>query len=133
MSTTPLRIVIADDEVDMRDYLLKMLPRLGHLVVAVAADGNQLVAECRRTQPDLIITDLKMPHRDGLSAVEEIWRERAVPVIFISAYPQELADSAVARSPLTTVLVKPIKRADLEVILLRVAASDPDPGTSAAD
>ncbi|MDP1798750.1 MAG: response regulator [Planctomycetaceae bacterium] len=130
MSTAPLRIAIADDEVDMRDYLLKMLPRLGHLVVAVAADGNQLVAECQRTLPDLIITDLKMPHRDGLSAVEEIWRGRAVPVIFISAYPQELADSAVSKSPLTTVLVKPIKRADLEPILRRAASSQPKPNSS---
>ncbi|MBI1349319.1 response regulator [bacterium] len=122
MSSPPLRIAIADDEVDMRDYLTKMLPRLGHLVVAVAADGNQLIAECQRTQPDLIITDLKMPQRDGLSAVEEIWRQRTVPVIFISAYPQELAGSAVAQSPLISVLVKPIKKADLEPLLQKLAA-----------
>lgn len=114
MSNQPLRIAIADDEVDMRDFLCKMLPRLGHEVVAVAADGEQLVSECRRTTPDLIITDLKMPHRDGLSAVEELRRERTVPVIFISAYPQELSGTPVAQSSRTTVLVKPVKRADLE-------------------
>ena len=35
----PLRIVVADDEPDMRDYFQKSLARLGHTVVAVAADG----------------------------------------------------------------------------------------------
>jgi response regulator NasT len=119
MSQSALRIAIADDEVDMRDFLCKILPRLGHQVVAVAQNGDELLAECRRTSPDLIITDLKMPNRDGLSAVEELWRERLVPVIFVSAYPQELTGSALAQSPLTTVLVKPVKTADLAPAILR--------------
>jgi CheY-like chemotaxis protein len=125
MSTPPLRIAVADDEVDMRDFLCKMLPRLGHEVVVVAADGEALLTECRRTLPDLNITDLKMPHRDGLSAVEELRRERSVPVIFISAYPQELAGNATAQSAHTTVLVKPVKRADLEPAIDAVCAGAP--------
>lgn len=120
MPGSSLRIVIADDEVDMRDFLVKVLPRLGHEVVAAAADGDELVAACRRTHPDLIITDLKMPHRDGLSAVEELWQECSTPVIFISAYPQELAESKIARSPLMSLLIKPIKTADLDPAIRHV-------------
>jgi CheY-like chemotaxis protein len=39
----PLRIVVADDEPDMRDYFLKILPRIGHQVVAAAQNGRELV------------------------------------------------------------------------------------------
>uniref|UniRef100_A0A7C2JYE0 Response regulator n=1 Tax=Schlesneria paludicola TaxID=360056 RepID=A0A7C2JYE0_9PLAN len=127
MSIAPLRIVVADDEVDMRDFLSKVLPRLGYQVVAVAADGNQLLAECRRTMPDLIITDLKMPNRDGLSAVEELWRDRSIPVVFISAFPQELAESPLAKSPLTTLLVKPVKKADLKPAIELILRRGPSP------
>lgn len=125
MSASPLRIVIADDEVDMRDFLGKVLPRLGHEVVASAADGDELVAACRHTHPDLIITDLKMPHRDGLSAIIELWKECSTPVIFISAYPQELADSPIADSPLMSLLVKPVKTIDLEPAIRN--ATEPPP------
>jgi AmiR/NasT family two-component response regulator len=59
VSKKTLRIVIADDEVDMRDYLQKVLPRLGHLVVGVAENGIQLADESRKMLPDLVITDLK--------------------------------------------------------------------------
>lgn len=123
MATPPLRIAIADDEVDMRDYLCRMLPRLGHEVVAVAADGDQLIAACRQHLPDLIITDVKMPNRDGLSAVEELWHESSTPVIFISAYPQELAGHAFTPEEHAITLVKPIKRSDLEPAIARVMTS----------
>lgn len=114
------RIAIADDEVDMRDFLRKVLVRMGHDVVVSAENGQQLVTECRRTNPELIITDFKMPERDGLSAIEELWQQHPVPVIFISAYPDELARSSILQSPLTTVLVKPIKKVDLEPAIDRV-------------
>ena len=42
-----LRIAIADDEPDMRDYFQQVLPRLGHTVVAVAQNGRELVDLCR--------------------------------------------------------------------------------------
>jgi response regulator NasT len=45
--TEPLRIAVADDEPDMRDYFARILPRLGHQVVASAANGEELVARCR--------------------------------------------------------------------------------------
>lgn len=119
MLSKSLRIAIADDEVDMRDFLCKVLPHLGYEVVAVAGDGNQLMDECRRTCPDLVITDIKMPHRDGLSAIEELWRDRKVPVIFISAYPQEMSGWLAHEPQLTTVLTKPVKRSDLELAILQ--------------
>ena len=53
-----LRIAIADDEPDMRDYFQEVLPRMGHTVVALAQNGRELVDLCRATNPDLVITCL---------------------------------------------------------------------------
>ena len=46
-----LRIAVADDELDMRDYFKKSLPRLGHQVVAVAQNGRELVEQCKALPP----------------------------------------------------------------------------------
>src|SRR5207244_6800571 len=81
-----LRIAVADDEPDMRDYFKKSLPRLGHQVVAVAQTGRELVELCRATTPDLVITDIRMPELDGIDAAAQLYRERPIPVILVSAF-----------------------------------------------
>jgi len=109
-----LRIAVADDEADMRDFYSKMLPHLGHDVVSVAETGIELIENCRKKQPDLIITDIKMPDRDGLDAVKEITRDTPIPVILVSAYhDQEFIDRSL-REQVLAFLVKPINAADLE-------------------
>ena len=85
MSRT-LKIAVADDERDMRDYFQQILPILGHEVVAVAASGAELVELYRKTRPDLVITDIKMPDMDGIDAATQIYRNAAIPVILVSAY-----------------------------------------------
>lgn len=108
-----LRIVIADDEPDMRDYFQQVLPRLGHTVVAAAQDGRDLVELCRAEQPDLIITDIKMPKMDGIEAAVQIYKDRPIPVILVSAHQD---GSLVERAEMDLVmayLVKPIKQGDL--------------------
>lgn len=101
----PLRIVVADDERDMRDYLKKILPLLGHEVVGVARTGDELVAACARSSPDLVITDITMPGLDGLAAIDRIG---SLPVVVVSG------KARVARDGAHTYLIKPIKRAHLE-------------------
>lgn len=114
MSDPGLRVVVADDEPDMRDYFRKILPRLGHRVVGVAQDGRELVDQVRTLKPDLVITDIKMPEMDGIEAASRIAEEFAVPVILVSAYHDpELIHRAVA-DHILGYLVKPIKQADLE-------------------
>ncbi len=80
-----LKIVVADDEPNMREYLRELLPRLGHEVVPVA-DGRQLIEMCHLVAPDLVITDIRMGDVDGLDAAEAINRQREVPVILVSAH-----------------------------------------------
>jgi response regulator NasT len=109
-----LRIVVADDEPDMRDYFRKCLTRLGHQVVGVAQNGRELVEMCRGLQPDLVITDIKMPEMDGIDAASCIYKEKPVPVILVSAFHDPELITRAEADHILGYLVKPIKQADLE-------------------
>ena len=112
--TQPLRIAVADDEPDMRDYFTKMLPRLGHKVVGAASNGRELVELCRATRPDLVITDIKMPDMDGIDAAVRIYQEEPVPIILVSAYHDAALIRRAEADHIMGYLVKPLKQADLE-------------------
>ena len=109
-----LRIAIADDEPDMRDYFQEVLPRMGHTVVALAQNGRELVDLCRATNPDLVITDIKMPDMDGIDAANKIYQERPVPVILVSAHHDANLIQRAETDHIMGYLVKPIKQADLK-------------------
>jgi AmiR/NasT family two-component response regulator len=110
----PLRIAIADDELDMREYLQEMLSRLGHQVVVVAETGRQLVEGCRTQRPHLVISDVKMPDMDGIDAAAQIYKDGPIPVILVSAYHDDTLLERAQEDHILAYLVKPIKGADLE-------------------
>ncbi|MCC6416857.1 MAG: response regulator [Gemmataceae bacterium] len=112
-----LRIAVADDEPDMRDYFRKILPRLGHQVVAVAENGRDLIEQCRTATPDLVLTDIKMPEMDGIDAARSIYAERPVPVVLVSAYHDSDLIARAEADHVMGYLVKPIKQADLEPVM----------------
>jgi response regulator NasT len=112
--TRALRIAVADDEPDMRDYFRTILPLLGHEVVAAAGDGRELVERCRALRPDLVITDIKMPDMDGIDAAGRIYRDGPVPVILVSAYHDPEFIRRAEADHILAYLVKPIKQSDLE-------------------
>lgn len=113
--TRTLRIAVADDEPDMQDYFRTVLPRLGHTVSCVAADGRALVEHCQTDRPDLVITDIKMPDMDGIEAAERLNRNAGtpVPVILVSAHhePEDIARASADH--IFGYLIKPIQQADL--------------------
>jgi AmiR/NasT family two-component response regulator len=115
--TQPLRVVVADDEPDMRDYFQKALPRLGHQVIGAAQNGRELVELCRALRPDLVVTDIKMPELDGIDAAARIYQERPVPVILVSAYHDAGLIARAEADHILGYLVKPIKQADLGPVI----------------
>lgn len=115
-----LRIAIADDERDIRDFLARMLPYLGHEVVCVAENGRQLADRCIASPPDLVITDVRMPQLDGISAAAEIAQHHRIPLIILSARPFEPDIPALHEVPAVVQLVKPISRSDLQQAIERV-------------
>jgi response regulator NasT len=109
-----LRILVADDEADMREYFRKMIPLLGHELAGAAETGRQLVDLAREHQPDLVITDIRMPDMDGIEAAEHLSRDRPMPVILVSAYHDAQYIERAQADHILAYLVKPIKKVDLE-------------------
>jgi response regulator NasT len=101
----------------MRDYFRKILPRLGHQVVAAARTGRELVELCLAQHPDLVITDIKMPDMDGIDAATELYRDMPVPVILVSAYHDASLIERAEADHIMGYLVKPIKQADLGPVI----------------
>jgi response regulator NasT len=87
---------------------------LGHRVVVNAANGEELLIQCRAARPDLVITDIKMPDMDGIDAAMHLYRETPVPVILVSAYHDPELIRRAEADHIMAYLVKPIKQADLE-------------------
>ena len=84
-------IVVADDDVDIRDLVEFKLRTLGHRIVTVA-DGTSAIDACRAARPDLAVLDVMMPGLTGLEAVREMRRAPElsdIPVILLTARAQQ--------------------------------------------
>lgn len=110
-----LRIVVADDEPHTCEYFRTILDPLGHEVVATASNGRELVEQCRQHHPDLVISDIKMPLMDGIQAAGEIYHDRPVPVILVSAFHDPQFIEQAEGDHILAYLVKPVKEADVEM------------------
>jgi AmiR/NasT family two-component response regulator len=108
-----LRIAIADDEPRMREFFRKALERSGHHVVVEAADGRELVEQCRQAAPDLVITDIAMPGMDGLEALEELNHRQPLPLILVSAHHTDEFIDRARQNHVLAYLIKPITDTDL--------------------
>jgi len=85
------RILVADDDVDIRELVEFKLSTLGHDVVAVA-DGAAAIEACQASRPDLAVLDVMMPGVSGLDAIRAIRADPALadlPVILLTARAQE--------------------------------------------
>ncbi len=80
------RILLADDNADMRNYISRLLA--GTYAVTTAANGAEAFAAARDAPPDLILTDIMMPIVDGYGLLRQVRaddRTKHIPVIFVSA------------------------------------------------
>ncbi|MDA2808465.1 response regulator [Nocardiopsis suaedae] len=68
-----IRVVVAEDQWAVRSGLVMILDGApGIAVVAEAADGEEAVAAVRRTRPDVVLMDVRMPRKDGIAATREL-------------------------------------------------------------
>jgi len=108
-----LRVLVADDDPIIRLDLKQMLANLGYEVVAEAGDGNEAVLLARSVKPDVCVLDVRMPERDGISAVAELVAEGISAAIVLTAYnDQELVQKATDAGAFAY-LIKPFKPQDL--------------------
>jgi DNA-binding NarL/FixJ family response regulator len=89
-SVPATRVVVADDDVLLREGLASLLERSGFDVVDQAGDGEAAVRACREHEPDLLLTDIRMPPTntmEGLDAARTIREEYPdIGVLVLSAY-----------------------------------------------
>ena len=88
MSITMSRILIVDDEENIRNIIKKYAVFEGYSVTE-AANGMDAVERCRNEKFDIIIMDIMMPELDGFSACREIRKFTDTPVIMLSARGEE--------------------------------------------
>ncbi|MCL6503140.1 MAG: response regulator [Pirellulales bacterium] len=112
--TEPLRVALADDEPLIRRWLEETFRDMGHLVVASAANGRELVEACLTLRPTLVVSDIRMPVLDGIEAALAIARDAPAPIILVSAYHDEDLIARATASQVMGYLIKPIERPDLE-------------------
>ncbi|MGA8257156.1 MAG: response regulator [Nocardioides sp.] len=85
------RIVVADDDTDIRELVEFKLSSMGHEIVAVG-DGAAAYEACRVERPDLAVLDVMMPGTSGLEAIKMLRADpdlRHLPVILLTARAQE--------------------------------------------
>jgi signal transduction histidine kinase len=80
------RVLLVDDNADMRLYIVRLLEP--HWDVDVAADGIEALERMHELRPDLVLSDLMMPRADGFALLRAIRADpsiRSIPVVFLSA------------------------------------------------
>lgn len=115
-------VLIADDNADMREYLINLMQTAGYRVSAVT-DGQQALDAVRADGPDLVVSDVMMPRLNGLQLVAALRndpRTAAVPVLLLSARAGQEASIEGLQAGADDYLVKPFAAAEL---LARVRAN----------
>jgi signal transduction histidine kinase len=108
------RILVVDDNADMRAYLLRLLQ--GRWQVETTPDGVAALERIREHAPDLILADVMMPHLNGLELLRQLRNEAAtaqIPVLLLSARAGEEASVGGLRAGADDYLVKPFSRHEL--------------------
>lgn len=89
---TGLRVVLAEDDVLLREGLASLLAHSGYEVAGQASDGTRLLALAREVRPDLVVTDIRMPPThttEGLEAARVIRQELPhTAILVLSAYAE---------------------------------------------
>ena len=81
------KILVVDDETDIRETIRGRLIREGYEVVT-AADGDEALVKFQQTKPDIVLLDLMMPKRNGFEVLHEIrtsYTDKWRPIIIVSA------------------------------------------------
>lgn len=96
------RILVVDDEPDLRFLLRRVFEAAGHEVLE-AANGSDALATVRRSPPDLVVTDVMMPVMNGTELIRRMRGDptmRGIPIVAVSGHGHLAADAdAVVAKP----------------------------------
>ena len=120
------RIMLVDDEEEVRKAIIRQMDweQLGFTVVGDAENGEDALEKMEQSEPDVVITDIRMPYMDGLTLTARI-REKypSVKILIFSGYDDfEYAQRAIKLN-VTEYILKPVNGQELAQILGRVKNS----------
>jgi CheY-like chemotaxis protein len=119
----PRKVLLIDDEALVRDELGGLLEDEGY-ELTTASDGDEGLARFRSEAPDMVITDVRMPRRDGLSVAMTIRQEAPkTPVTVITGHGNESMVLDALRAGVTDFIKKPVRFEDLSTALERMEAA----------
>jgi CheY-like chemotaxis protein len=117
---TALRILLVEDDANIRAVLAEVLESLGHSVCGTAATESEAVIAAVKCMPDLMIVDIGLASGNGVAAVARILQSGHVPHLFMTGVrPEYVANGA-------PVLKKPFSEADL-VLAIETALKPSQP------
>src|ERR671925_418647 len=128
------RILVVDDDADIRGLVRELLERRG-FAVTEATDGRQALQQLYDDRPDLVVLDVGMPGMDGWTTLERIRELSNVPVVMLTARAGELEKTRGLRGGADDYVTKPFGRQELlarvEALLRRPRARTEGPSTYA--
>jgi response regulator NasT len=109
-TSCPVKVVVVEDDPTVRTFLKETLAtNPAYTLVGEATTGTDMVRTVLELDPDVVIFDIHLPHQDGLSALRQIYQERIVAAVAITAdRDQDLVRRAVEEHVLAY-LVKPVE------------------------
>ena len=110
------KILVADDEADMRSLLSDLLEEAGHEVTE-AENGQVAYQQIQQEVPDLVLMDVLMPMMDGIQVLQRLRNNAAtqsLPVILLTAFSLSDEDTSILETPNTYHLTKPWRRGVVE-------------------
>lgn len=123
------RIIVIDDHYAMRQAIREILEDQGHEVLD-APDGESGIQQQRRSRADLVITDIFMPHKEGMSTIRELCLEfPELPVVAMSGGNRDLTNpegfiELARRFGARGTLSKPFQIADLLAVVSMALAGE---------
>ena len=120
------RIILVDDEEEVRQSIIKKIDweDAGFSVVGDAENGQEALEKVEALEPDVILTDIRMPYMDGLSLAERV-RQRypSIKIVIFSGYDEfEYAKQAIKLN-VTEYILKPVNVEELTAILKRIKSN----------
>jgi len=104
-----LKIVVVEDDAEIRQFLRESLEKIGHEVIGEAASGPEMVRLVLDLNPDVVVFDIHLPQLDGLKALAQIYQQRIVAAVAITAdRDQDLVRRAIEEHVLAY-LLKPVE------------------------
>ncbi len=113
---TKARVLIIEDEPIIAMDIETIVRDLGHEVTGVAVTRDEAVAEAKANPPTLVLSDIQLAdNSSGIDAVQDILNDHAVPVIFITAFPERLLTGD--RPEPTFLITKPFQSATVKAAI----------------